>query len=389
MTSETQRAWRIADLILRYRENTLSPDETEELEEWLKESPEHREQLENLNTRAFLQQKYRLEQTIDTAAAYAAFSRRIAKERPRKLRKWFAWTAVAALFAVIVGIYWFWPATVSREPLAQNPFIPAGGNEAVLTLANGERLHLQGATTTSIRQDDGSVAEVSSASLAYKNNASLSDTLLYNSLHIPRKGEFNLVLSDGTQIWLNSESTVRYPTNFLPGQRKIQLRGEAYLEVAPDRTSPFVIETGKARIEVLGTSFNLRAYEDEQIIQTTLAEGRVCVTTGTQRMELVPGEQGCVDAKTGNMVKKVVDVRIYTAWKDGRFVFEGQTLEEIMRTLARWYDVEVVFSSDKTRNIKFTGNLKRYDDFGQIVSMLELACPAKFLISGTTISISE
>ncbi|MDE6451041.1 MAG: hypothetical protein K2L23_01885, partial [Odoribacter sp.] len=133
MASETQRAWHIADLILRYRENTLSPEETEELEEWLAESPEHKVQLENLNTQSFLQQKYRQEQAIDAVAAYAVFSKRIAKERPRIRRKWHVWGAVAALGAIIVGIYWFWPTTVIREPLAQNPLIPAGSNEAVLT----------------------------------------------------------------------------------------------------------------------------------------------------------------------------------------------------------------------------------------------------------------
>ena len=389
MESESQRAYRIADLILRYRENLLSPDEAEELERWLAESPAHREQLEILNTKEFLLQKYQQEQFIDATTAYAAFLKRITGERSRKFRKWYAWATVAALCAVFIGVYCFLPTTVTVEPLVQNSLIPAGGNEAVLTLANGERLRLQGTTTIAVRQDDGSVAKVSESSLAYKADSSLSDTLLYNSLHVPRKGEFALVLSDGTRIWLNSESMVKYPTKFLPGQRKIYLRGEAYLQVAQDSTSPFVIETGKAQIEVLGTSFNLRAYEDEQVIQTTLAEGRVCMMTGKQRMELVPGEQGCVDAATGNMVKKVVDVRMYTAWKDGRFVFEGQTLEEIMRTLARWYGVDVVFQSDKARDIEFTGNLKRYADFGQIVSMLELACPAKFLISGTTIRITE
>lgn len=389
MKSETQRAYRIADLILRYRENALSPAESEELERWLAMSPSHRQQLEQLNDQEFLQQKYQQELSIDTAAAYSVFFKRIARERPRKIRKWYIGTAVAALCLIALGVYWCWPETESSELAVENAVIPAGSNEAVLTLANGRQFHLQGTITTSIRQEDGSVANVSAASLEYKADSSLCEIPLYNSLYVPRKGEFVLVLSDGTRIWLNSESTVEYPTSFLPGQRKIRLQGEAYFQVTPDHTSPFIIETGEVQIQVLGTSFNLRAYEDEKVVQTTLTEGKVRMSSGKRQMILAPDEQGCIDTETGNMAKKTVDVQIYTGWKDGRFIFEGQTLEEIMRTLARWYDVDVVFQSDKVRNIKFTGNLKRYDDFGQIVSMLELACPAKFIISGTTIHISE
>ncbi len=389
MTSETQQACRIADLILRYRENALSSAEAEELERWLAMSPSHRQQLEQLNDQDFLRRKYQQDLSIDTAAAYSVFFKRITRKRPRKMQKWYIGTAVAALCLIALCVYWCWPETVSSELVVENAVIPAGGNEAVLTLADGSQYHLQGTITTSIRQDDGSTANASAASLEYKADSSLCEMPLYNSLYVPRKGEFMLVLSDGTRIWLNSESTVEYPTSFLPGQRKIRLQGEAYFQVTPDPTSPFTIEAGDVQIQVLGTSFNLRAYEDEKVVQTTLTEGKVRMSSGKRQMILAPDEQGCIDTETGNMTKKRVDVQIYTGWKDGRFIFERQTLAEIMRTLARWYDVEVVFQSDKVRNIKFTGNLKRYDDFGQIVSMLELACPAKFVIAGTTIHISE
>lgn len=389
MKSETHQAYRIADLIFRYRGNRLSPDEAEELEKWLAESPTHKHQLEQLNDQQFLQQKHRQELSIDTMSAYCAFSKRIAAERPRRMGNWYVRSLVAALCVIALGVYWCWPETVSPELSVQNRVIPAGSHEAVLTLANGEQVRLQGMTTTSIRQDDGSVADISAASLEYKADSSQNTVPYYNSLYVPRKGEFALVLSDGTRLWLNSESRVEYPTNFLPGKRKIRLQGEAYFQVSPDPASPFIIETGNVQIQVLGTSFNLRAYADEKIVQTTLVEGKVCMSTDKSQMVLTPNEQGCVDRENRNMIKKVVDARVYTSWKEGRFVFERQALAEIMQTLARWYDVNIVFQSDKVRNIEFTGNLKRYDDFGQIISMLELACPAKFIISGTTIYISE
>ncbi len=390
MDTQIQRAYRIADLILRHRENALSSAELEELERWIAASPEHERQWEELNDREFLLRKHWQESAIDTAAAYAAFSRRIAAGRPRQgFRQLRVWSIVAAVCVILAGVSWFWSKESEiPEPMVKNTVIPAGGHEAVLTLANGEQFRLRG-VATSIQQDDGSVADVSATSIAYKADTSLHEVLLYNSLHVPRKGEFVLSLSDGSRIWLNSESTVEYPTRFLPGERKVRLRGEAYFQIARDTASPFVIETAQAQIQVLGTSFNLRAYEDEQVIWTTLVEGSVSMSAGKQQMTLIPSEQGCIDVKTGSMSKKVVDVQIYAGWKDGRFVFECQTLEEIMRTLARWYDVEAVFQSERTRNIEFTGNLKRYSDFGQIISMLELACPAKFMISGKTIYISD
>ena len=233
------------------------------------------------------------------------------------------------------------------------------------------------------------LAKASSASLVYQNIPSLPEELLYNSLSIPRKGEFTLVLSDGTKIWLNSESEVEYPIVFPSGERRIRLQGEAYFQVASDKSSPFIIEMGKVQVQVLGTSFNLRAYQDEEMIQTTLVEGRVCMFTDKKRILLYPNEQGAIELKTGNLVKKQVDVQAYIGWKNGRFIFERQTLEDVMRTLSLWYDVQVVFQSEKARHIEFTGNLRRYDDFGQIVSMLALACPAKFNVSGTTIYIAE
>ena len=336
MELKSEKAFRIADLILRYQEGTISNEELEELRLWLKKSTKHQRQFENLNNCDYIRQKRELDLSINPAVAYAAFSERVARERPQSYKKLRGLAAVAAVCLVAIGIYWCWlreDCSGTLIPQTSTSVIPAGGNKAVLTLANGEQIHLYGDTVTSIKQQDGSVAEASSASLVYQNIPSLSEELLYNSLSIPRKGEFSLVLSDGTKIWLNSESKVEYPIVFPSGERRVRLQGEAYFQVASDRLSPFIIEMGKVQVQVLGTSFNLRAYQDENMIQTTLVEGRVCMFTDKRRILLSPNEQGYVDLKTGNLAKKQVDVRAYIGWKNGRFMFERQTLENIMRTL--------------------------------------------------------
>ena len=226
MELKSEKAFRIADLILRYQEETISEEEMEELRLWLKKSTEHQQQFENLNDRDYIRRKRELDLSINPAAAYTAFSERIARERPWSYRKLRGLAAVAAVCLIAIGIYWCWlreDRNGTLVPQVSTSVIPAGSSKAVLTLANGEQIHLCGDTATSIKQQDGSVAKASSASLVYQNIPSLPEELLYNSLSIPRKGEFVLILSDGTKIWLNSESEVEYPIVFPSGERRIRL----------------------------------------------------------------------------------------------------------------------------------------------------------------------
>ena len=211
----------------------------------------------------------------------------------------------------------------------------------------------------------------------------------YNQLDIPRKGEYRLVLADGTRVWLNSESSLKYPVAFQGNERKVYLEGEAYFEVSKDEHKPFTVVTGESSIRVLGTSFNVRAYADEAQLCATLVEGKVRLSHAQQSLILSPDEQGVVTLASGKLEKRKVDASLYTVWKDGRFVFENQTLEEIMNTLSRWYDVKVFYTNEQVKQAMFNGNLKRYDDFDQIVKMLELTGVAHFKINGETIIISE
>ena len=255
MELKSEKAFRIADLILRYQEETISEEEMEELRLWLKKSTEHQQQFENLNDRDYIRRKRELDLSINPAAAYTAFSERIARERPWSYRKLRGLAAVAAVCLIAIGIYWCWlreDRNGTLVPQVSTSVIPAGSSKAVLTLANGEQIHLCGDTATSIKQQDGSVAKASSASLVYQNIPSLPEELLYNSLSIPRKGEFVLILSDGTKIWLNSESEVEYPIVFPSGERRIRLQGEAYFQVASDKSSPFIIEMGKVQVQEIG-----------------------------------------------------------------------------------------------------------------------------------------
>ena len=217
---------------------------------------------------------------------------------------------------------------------------------------------------------------------------SLSVELQYNILRVPRGGEYSVVLGDGTLVCLNSESELRYPVRFDGEERQVFLRGEGYFEGTKDPDHPFVVEVENARIEVLGTTFNVCSYEEEEQVVTTLVEGMVRLSSENQSVVLIPNEQGILD-KEGHLIKMEVDVFPYVAWQKGLFVFQQQPLERVMQVVSRWYDVEVVFRNEKTKKISFTGNMRRYSNFEQTVRMLEKTGGLIFNIEGRTIYITE
>ena len=321
----------IEELLPRYCEGVATEEERLQVEMWMSESDENRRMAKQIHALYLATDTVHIMTKVDTEKALTKVKSRMTGNRQRKTT-WWEWAQRAA--AVL--------------------FIPL-------------------LVTLMVQHWGGSEQELAQM-MEVKTNPGMMTSL---------------TLPDGTLVFLNSESTLSYPSRFDSDTRNVTLQGEAYFQVASDKSSPFIIEMGKVQVQVLGTSFNLRAYQDEEMIQTTLVEGRVCMFTDKKRILLYPNEQGAIELKTGNLVKKQVDVQAYIGWKNGRFIFERQTLEDIMRTLSRWYDVQVVFQSEKARHIEFTGNLRRYDDFGQIVSMLALACLAKFNVSGTTIYIAE
>ena len=391
MELKSEKAFRIADLILRYQEETISEEEMEELRLWLKKSTEHQQQFENLNDRDYIRRKRELDLSINPAAAYTAFSERIARERPWSYRKLRGLAAVAAVCLIAIGIYWCWlreDRNGTLVPQVSTSVIPAGSSKAVLTLANGEQIHLCGDTATSIKQQDGSVAKASSASLVYQNIPSLPEELLYNSLSIPRKGEFTLVLSDGTKIWLNSESEVEYPIVFPSGERRIRLQGEAYFQVASDKSSPFIIEMGKVQVQVLGTSFNIKAYKNEADVITTLFTGKVDVASladTTGKVVLSPGKQAGWNPQTGNLSVSEANLDNVIAWKEGMFVFNKENIEVVTRQIERWYGVKFIYETGAKKDYTFNGYFSKDEALKSILEAFTFTGGPEFKIEGNVV----
>jgi len=202
------------------------------------------------------------------------------------------------------------------------------------------------------------------------------------------KGQVNQVfLADGTRIWVNSETRLFVPSQFTGSERRVKLSGEAYFEVAENRNMPFLVELDGQVIEVLGTAFNVRAYNNSEFIETTLAEGKISLTAGGKSYILYPGDQAMYFKKSGEVTLEKVDPEIFSAWKDGRFEFQNENLAEVFRVVERWYDVEISYDRAWLGNLYFSGVIKRNKDARHFLELLNLSVPIRYIIKGDKIEI--
>lgn len=288
------------------------------------------------------------------------------KAKVRNLRPWLAAASVLALLAT--GIYFYRPTKTSVPPVVHTMKEVAPGHEgAVLTLANGQHVVLDSLQQGVVAMQAGTQVSLQNGQLTY--NAGDSKTVVYNTIHTPKGRQFSLLLPDGSKVWLNAASSLRYPTAFNGTERKVEVSGEAYFEIAKNASQPFrVAVQGAHVIEVLGTSFNVNAYTDEAQISTTLLEGSVRIG----KTVLQPGQQA--QSSNGTItVKDHVNTEQVLAWKNGVFDFNNKDLAEVMRQLARWYNIEVVYENgvpDKEfvgkldRSLPLSAVLKAFEDFG-------------------------
>lgn len=385
-----KEAFEIARIIQKSLKGRLSESEEKLLSDWRKVSDENEHAFQRMISEDFYTVGMEKLETYDYRVAYGRFLQK-KYQRRRKRRFLISMARVAAValpFVMAVVLY----VGLNREeeqtlrPSLASNILP-GTSKAVLTLANGQMIPLGKETTDSTIITDVTQISASESGITYADGGE-SEAVVYNKLDIPRGGEFCLTLSDGTRVWLNSETSIQYPVVFGTKERRVFIQGEAYFEVAKDAKKPFTVQFMSSSVTVLGTSFNIRAYPEEKQSQTTLAEGSVRIYSPGSSMLLKPGEQAEVKALSGEMVKKEVDVKTFTSWKNGRFVFEQEPLENIMRTLERWYDIRVIFRDEGAKRISLSGNLKRYGDFSQVMNMLQMTGDVRFELHGNDVYIT-
>jgi len=314
---------------------------------------------------------------------------------PEKKKQYYWKYAAAAVLIIGFGVGVFYNSSMfdrlSPEATSSRELIVAGSDKAILTLENGEEVEL--ADETSYNTDDANL--VNSELLYTKELAPTkkpANGMSYNILTIPRGGKFLVQLSDGTRVWLNSDSQLKYPVYFIQGQpREVELvYGEAYFDVSHSTDNggdSFVVKQERQKIEVLGTEFNISAYKDDEHIYTTLIKGSVAINNDQSTEILKPGEQAVNQNKTSNIKISKVEVAYATAWKDGFFMFQDETLSSMMQQLSRWYDVKVEFVNTEKQNYTFAGTLKRTDHIEKLLKSLEQTGEVTFEIKDKTIMI--
>jgi len=313
--------------------------------------------------------------------------------KKRTLRIWPRVAAAAAIILMVGGvlIYYNHKSVTQQSQFVKNDIRP-GGNKAILTLANGQKISLTDAATGAIAKQAGvSIIKAASGQLIYSisnTNHTLGESV-FNMVETPKGGQYQVKLPDGTEVWLNAASSLRYPATFeSQKQRKVELTGEGYFEVAKDKTHPFIVKTDKEDVEVLGTHFNINAYSNEPDIKTTLLEGLVQVRAGDgNNVRIKPGERAILK-KSGKIEVGTTDVEEAVAWKNGKFVFTSESIESIMRKLARWYDVEVVYEGDFSDR-PFTGSISRFDNISKILDKITFTQAIHFKVEGRRVTVMK
>ena len=375
---------RTEDLLVRWVDGELSDDERKEMEGLLAASAELRETLADYLKirRSLLALRRDFRPDVEQRLREAKRRRRRLR---RVMRRW-SYAAAVVLAAAVAGAFFL------KRDLPQQSSLPAElawGQVPVLVMPDGERRALPQNDTTVLWQEQEGDIHIDSRTLIMEGETGEEREPVYYTVNIPYGGEYNLVLPDGTRIYLNAGTTLRYPDHFAGGSREIFLSGEAYLEVSRDTSRPFIVRTDQMDVRVLGTVFNVNAYPDGSYVRTTLVEGKVEASCGGERIVMKPGTQVAYDKATRQADYFPVDVRHFISWKDGYYDFRDMTLGELMQIFVRWYDVDVRFANPLLENLRFSGRLRRYEDVSELFEQLEYTGDVAFDVKGKNIVIRD
>ena len=390
----TEKDFEIAKKIAHVLSGDCSEENRSSLDEWLSESEGNRNLYERIlderNREAFQKNAAKFDRSVGWEKSLQKRRQRTTGRQIQMHRRVLRWVAVVTLVCgvgVAAMLYWEQKTEVGSM-VAQNEVVQ-GGTRAILTLADGKVVDLEKTKGGIVEKQSATNIFNQGGNLVYKDSlVQAVEKAVFNKVTVPRGGEFKLTLSDGTVVHLNSETVLSYPVRFAGDTREVELHGEAYFEVAKDAAHPFVVEVCDSKIQVLGTGFNVRSYSEEGQIVTTLVEGAVCFESIEDRVILKPGEQSILD-KEGQLQKRAVEVYPFVAWKEGRFIFRKQRLEDIMIMVSRWYNVEVYFEDDESKEITFSGGMMRYEGFEALMKMIETVGSINCTIKDNTVFIAK
>lgn len=377
---------KIEILIAKYCSDKLSHGEKEILIKWI-ESGKNKKALND-----YIAINYTIEELKSRNEDDSILWNHIESSFKTPNRKLNYWKYVAAGVIVLGFVYYFQQETfktpTEEVPVIVNTSIAPGTDKATLILGDGSTVVLEKGNTFSRKN-----VKSSGDKIVYEASKNKAKEIVYNYLTIPRGGEYHVKLSDGTEVWLNSETQLKYPASFIEGEtRQVELiYGEVYFDVSPsseNKGTKFKVLNQSQEIEVLGTEFNIKAYKDETNVYTTLVEGKVTVDNGVLKQSLMPNQQSNLDTKTNDVKVVKVDAAREVSWKNGIFNFKGKPLKDVMKIVSRWYDVDVIIENKELETIKIKGGLGKYQDIEEILSTIKtLSIIKNYEINGKTITL--
>ena len=374
MIDKIDAALEISELIAREMSGEISQAEKEKLSKWLSASPKNQQLYHKILNKRNISSRNQLYEGIDTAAGWNKVHDSLNLNHPQKtLYHYLKYAAVILPFLFGITLYFMLDKpSQEAEPIVR---IEPGMKQAILVMASGENVNLLNDSVKSLTEDDGTEIHNEKDVLSYAHGkANTAEKVLLNTLLVPLGGEYKLVLSDSTMVYLNSKSKLVFPVCFPGNKREVFLEGEAYFEVAKDKSRPFIVTINGMQIEAVGTAFNIKAYTDESHSFTTLLEGKVSVTGpdhATGNVYLEPDMQVMYNPATAEMKMQKVDALQSIEWTTGRMSFTDQSLDDIMKSLSRWYDFTYQFEDPSLKNIKFRGGLNRYESIEPIIEIIK------------------
>lgn len=316
----------------------------------------------------------------------------------RYFKRWYSIAAAVIFFCLSSGAYFLLkkPAVdvlaVKKHSIKND--IGPGGNKAILTLANGTQVILDDAKNGNIANNaairvnktgNGMLVYHFNKNLLGKNTAASSEI---NTITTPRGGQYQIELEDGTKIWLNAASSIKFPQIFADNIRQVELSGEAYFEVAKNKTKPFIVKANGTQVQVFGTHFNINAYADNAKIATTLLEGSVSMSYAGATVMLKPGQQGVASKNGGAIKTDFVDTEEITGWKNGLFIFHDESIANIMKQVSRWYDVDVEYK-DGVQNKEFGGTISKYKNITELLNNIQFTKTIHYKLEGRRVIIMK
>jgi len=375
------------DLLKKYREGTCTPEEAKLVEQWYNVAARELEGTP-FNQDMVIQEEARLEQIWPSEKRKESIIVHLYQEYRR--------FAVAALICFSAGIGVYLMFVGRNDGVFENDVDP-GRNQAVLTLANGKKINLTDAENGEVATLPGmKISKARNGELVFRvtgSNSNAAGKKSYNTIETPRGGQYMVHLPDGSNVWLNAASTLSFPTTF-DVTRNVEMSGEAYFEIAKDKKHPFIVTSSKQKVQVLGTHFNISSYPEDGIVKTTLLEGSVRVSykpKGIDRSDneviLKPNEQSLNNGTS--MSLRYVEAEDEIDWHNGTFNYKRETLGEIMKELARWYDLKVIYQDSELQKLNFVGRASRYSKISDILCQMQLTKQVKFKITGKEITVMK